>query len=63
MTVGQNSTSPLLTNAGYSHVFLCLGLIAFFAGIMLFIITPIIKRWMNENKPTIVKGGVNFVVV
>ncbi|WP_419418667.1 peptide MFS transporter [Legionella sp. D16C41] len=50
MTVGQNTVNPLVTNAGYSHVFLILGSIAITASLCLCLISPIIKKWMNDKK-------------
>ncbi len=50
MTIGQNTVNPLLTNAGYSRVFLILGCVAIAAGACLCIISPVIKRWMNDKK-------------
>jgi len=55
MTVGQESTDPLITNAGYSSVFLYLGIAALAASLVLFILTPLIKRWINDKK----EAGVN----
>lgn len=46
MTVGQDVSNPLMTNTGYSRVFLYLGIIAILAGFGLFLLSSIIKRWM-----------------
>lgn len=46
MTMGQDTTNPLLTNGGYSMVFFYLGLTAVAAGFGLFLLSSIIKRWM-----------------
>lgn len=50
MTVGQNSIEPLLTNAGYSRVFLNLGLVSVVAGVLLYCFAPRLKRWMSGKK-------------
>ena len=57
MTAGQSSADPLLTNAGYSQVFLALGLITLFVALMLMLMTPKLKRLMkNEEDETIAQG-------
>lgn len=50
MIIGQDSSSPLLTNSGYSHVFLMLGLFAMASSVLLFMIVPKIKRLIEEKK-------------
>jgi proton-dependent oligopeptide transporter, POT family len=49
MTVGHNTVNPIVTNAGYSSVFLILGCIAITVSITLCIISPIVKKWMNDK--------------
>ena len=51
MTAGQDSISPLMTNAGYSHVFLILALFAMASSVVLFALTPKLKALISENKP------------
>lgn len=67
MIEGQDSSSPLVTNSGYSHVFLMLGLFAIGASIVLFIIVPKLRELIQEKKSTEVqeaKGmATNRVVV
>ena len=57
MTMGQDSSNPLLTNGGYSQVFLYLGLTAIIAGFGLSLLSSIIKRWMTggqvSNQPDV----------
>ncbi|WP_131783020.1 peptide MFS transporter [Legionella gresilensis] len=62
MTVGHNTVNPLVTNAGYSHVFLILGCIAIVASISLFLLSPIVKRWMND-KNQVTKDDVSLIAV
>jgi len=50
MINNQDSTSPLLTNGGYSHVFLMLGLFAIFSSFVLFILIPKLRELMYERK-------------
>ncbi|MCW8407411.1 oligopeptide:H+ symporter [Legionella sp. PATHC035] len=50
MIEGQDSSSPLVTNSGYSHVFLMLGLFAIGASIVLFIIVPKLRELIQEKK-------------
>lgn len=52
MITGQDSMSPILTNDGYSHVFLMLGLFAIGASLVLCILIPKLKRLMQEKKET-----------
>ncbi|WP_454782370.1 peptide MFS transporter [Legionella sp. WA2022007384] len=52
MIDGQDSVSPLVTNSGYSHVFLMLGLFAIGSSIVLFILVPKLKELIQEKKPT-----------
>ncbi|WP_193392752.1 peptide MFS transporter [Legionella santicrucis] len=51
MIAGQNSVSPVLTNSGYSHVFLMLGLFAIGSSIVLFILIPKLRELLQEKKP------------
>lgn len=52
MTQGIESVSPLVTNSGYSFVFLVLGLTAMSASVILYLLTPQLKRLMKtvENE-------------
>lgn len=50
MIAGQNSVSPVLTNSGYSHVFLILGLFAIGSSIVLFILIPKLRELLQEKK-------------
>lgn len=50
MITGQDSTSPLLTNGGYSHVFLMLGLFAMAASLILLLLVPKLKTLIQEKK-------------
>lgn len=52
MIEGQESVSPLVTNDGYSHVFLMLGLFAIGSSIVLFILAAKLRELIRENKPT-----------
>ncbi|MCW8443763.1 oligopeptide:H+ symporter [Fluoribacter gormanii] len=52
MIEGQDSVSPLVTNSGYSHVFLMLGLFAIGSSIVLFILVPKLRELIQEKKPT-----------
>lgn len=61
MTAGQDSFNPLLTNPGYSHVFLILGLTAMSAGLILFFVAPVLRRWMSNKTTEVVKKD-NLVV-
>lgn len=49
MIIGQESTSPLLTNEGYSHVFLMLGLFAIGSSVILFILVPKLRKLIKEK--------------
>lgn len=49
MTSGQETNLPLITNSGYSEVFLDLGLFAIAASILLFILTPRLRVWINDK--------------
>ncbi|PWY55272.1 MFS transporter [Legionella qingyii] len=55
MIEGQDSVSPLVTNSGYSHVFLMLGLFAIGSSIVLFILVPKLRDLIQEKKPTELK--------
>lgn len=50
MIVGQESSSPLLTNSGYSHVFLMLGLFAITSSFVLLILVPKLRKLIQEKK-------------
>ncbi len=50
MIAGQDSISPLLTNSGYSQVFLNLGLCALAAALLLYILTPKLKCWIEGTR-------------
>lgn len=50
MIMGQDSLSPLVTNAGYSHVFLMLGLFAIAASLILCLLVPRLRTLMQEKK-------------
>ncbi|MFC3907519.1 peptide MFS transporter [Legionella dresdenensis] len=52
MTVGRTTLDPVVTNSGYSQVFLILGLLAIIAGIALLFIAPALKRWMGQEQGT-----------
>jgi len=58
MTMGQTSVDPVLTNAGYAHVFLNLGLMAMAVGLILYLFAGRIKQWMDEkSKAQTLKTG------
>lgn len=50
MIVGENSTSPLLTNGGYSQVFLMLGLFAIISSFVLFCLIPKLRQLIKEKQ-------------
>lgn len=50
MIKGQESVSPLVTNSGYSHVFLLLGLFAISSSVILFILVPKLRELIQEKK-------------
>lgn len=50
MIAGQDSTIPLTTNSGYSHVFLILGSLAVSASLILFFFIPRLKVLINGRK-------------
>lgn len=50
MTAGQNSVDPLLTNGGYSHVFMALGLLTLVASMILWILIPQLKALMKDRQ-------------
>lgn len=50
MITGSENSSPILTNAGYSHVFLMLGLFAIGASFILFILVSKLRTLMREKK-------------
>ena len=50
MTDGVVGTSPLVTNPGYSYVFLRLGGLAVIMGlVILVLLVPVLKRWIRES--------------
>ena len=54
MITDESITSPLLTNAGYSHVFLILGLISIVASVVSACLVPWLTRLINHqgsNRP------------
>ncbi|MBA2652327.1 MAG: MFS transporter [Tatlockia sp.] len=53
MIAGQDSVSPLLTNSSYSQVFLELGLFAIAAALLLFMLTPKLKAWIDNKQPQV----------
>lgn len=55
MVEGQDSISPLVTNSGYSHVFLMLGLFAMASSLVLFILVPKLRELIQEKKGTELK--------
>ncbi len=50
MISNQDNVSPLITNSGYSHGFLILGLFAIFSSAILFLLIPKLKELMSEKK-------------
>lgn len=63
MTAGFESADATVTNAGYSHVFLMLGLFAIAASFLLFVLSPKLRSLMQKkseeticNKPALVVG-------
>ncbi|CDZ78306.1 Dipeptide and tripeptide permease A [Legionella massiliensis] len=50
MIAGQDSLSPLLTNSGYSRVFLELGLFSLGAALVLWLISPKLTVWIEGKK-------------
>lgn len=55
MISGQDNMSALATNAGYSHVFLMLGLFAIGASMALFLLIPKLRALMQEKKAAVLK--------
>nr|HAT8713317.1 MFS transporter [Legionella jordanis] len=55
MTNGKESNLPLITNNGYSSVFLDLGLFAIAASVLLFLLAPRIRSWINDKAVTVVE--------
>lgn len=62
MIVGQDSSSPLLTNPGYSHVFLMLGLFAIGASFLLFILVPKLKALIQEKNSNRLNNDAQLIV-
>ncbi|WP_420814328.1 peptide MFS transporter [Legionella antarctica] len=52
MITGSENSSPILTNVGYSHVFLMLGLFAIGSSFILFILVAKLRTLMREKKLT-----------
>lgn len=50
MVAGQDSVSPLVTNAGYSHVFLMLGLFAIGSSFVLYLLIPKLKGLIHDKR-------------
>ena len=50
MITGHTSSSPLLTNSSYSHVFLMLGLFALGSSFALFVLVPKLRALIKEKK-------------
>lgn len=50
MITGQESMSPLITNGGYSRVFLLLGLFAIGSSLVLFFLVPRLRSLIQEKK-------------
>jgi proton-dependent oligopeptide transporter, POT family len=46
----EHLTDPLLTNAGFSHTFALLGWISIGGGVALLLVTPFMKRLMQERR-------------
>lgn len=57
MIVGQESMSPIVTNGGYSHVFLMLGLFAIAASMLLFTLVPRLRNLIQEKKPDLISDA------
>jgi POT family proton-dependent oligopeptide transporter len=53
MISNQESTSPLITNTGYGHVFLMLGLFAIASALILFILVPKLRILISEQQSTL----------
>jgi POT family proton-dependent oligopeptide transporter len=53
MITDQTSSSPLLTNSSYSHVFLMLGLIAIGSSFALFVLVPKLRALIKHKKQCI----------
>lgn len=49
MIAGKNTVSPLVTNNGYSHVFLILGLFAVASSVILFVLVPKLRSLIREK--------------
>ena len=62
MISNQTSTSPLLTNSGYSQVFLMLGLFALFSALILFLLVPRLRKLMSEGKTSFENKEGNMIV-
>ncbi|KTD23111.1 peptide transport protein, POT family [Legionella lansingensis] len=56
MTAGKESSLPLVTNSGYSSVFLDLGLFAIAASVLLFLLAPRLRSWINNKQSNQANG-------
>ncbi len=50
MTEGVQGIDPLVTNPGYSYVFLRLGCLAIITGFVLILLVPLLKRWIRDDQ-------------
>lgn len=62
MMGGQDSISPLLTNASYSRVFLELGLFALAASLLLLILRSKLCKWIKNKQQEVVNEGSDEVI-
>ncbi len=62
MISNQESTSPILTNGGYSHVFLMLGLFAIFSAFVLLVLVPKLRELMYEKKSKQENNDPNLII-
>ncbi|MDI9818876.1 MULTISPECIES: peptide MFS transporter [unclassified Legionella] len=53
MIAGQETINPLVTNSGYSRVFLNLGLFAIATALLLFLLTPRLRSWIDDEKTSL----------
>jgi POT family proton-dependent oligopeptide transporter len=58
MIGSEESISPLVTNSGYSHVFLILGLFALSSAVLLFILIPKLKTLMQEQRDELYNSNI-----
>jgi POT family proton-dependent oligopeptide transporter len=57
MIAGNDSSSPLLTNSGYSNGFLMLGLFAITSALVLFLVVPQLKKLMYAKNSELVDNA------